>query len=105
MDKNEVIEKVKRYSSIVRDHFPVKMVILFGSYCTGKAREDSDIDVAVVMDKIADDCLETEAQLYKLRRSIDFRIEPVLIEENEKDPAGFFQEILNTGEVLYQKQL
>jgi predicted nucleotidyltransferase len=78
------------------------MVILFGSYCTGKAREDSDIDVAVVVDKIEDDCLESEAQLYKLRRNIDFRIEPVLIEKEERDPAGFFEEILNTGEVIYQ---
>ncbi|MCP5106830.1 MAG: nucleotidyltransferase domain-containing protein [bacterium] len=76
------------------------MVILFGSYCTGKAREYSDIDVAVVVDKIGGDCLESEAQLYKLRRGIDSRIEPVLIERGERDPAGFFEEILNTGEII-----
>jgi predicted nucleotidyltransferase len=102
MDKKEVIEKVRKYTRIVKKHFPVKMVILFGSYCTGQAREDSDIDVAVVVDKIENDTLESEAQLYKLRRSIDFKIEPVLFEKDERDPAGFFEEILNTGEIIYQ---
>jgi predicted nucleotidyltransferase len=102
MDKKEAVEKVRRYTAIVKNHFPVKMVILFGSYCTGKAREDSDIDVAVVVDKIEDNCLESETQLYKLRRDIDSRIEPVLIGKDERDPSGFFEEILNTGEIIYQ---
>ena len=102
MDKKEAVEKVRKYARIIKDYFPVKMVILFGSYCTGKARKDSDIDVAVVVDKVEDDLLESEAQLYKLRRGIDFRIEPVLIERDERDPGGFFEEILNTGEIIYQ---
>lgn len=102
MDKEEVIEKVKRYATIIRSHFPVKMVILFGSYARGNPRETSDIDVAVLVDKSNDDCLESEARLNRLRRSIDLRIEPVLFEEDEKDPEGFFEEILKTGEIIYQ---
>jgi len=102
VDKKEVIAKVKRYAAIVKEYFPVKMVILFGSYSKGNFREASDIDVAVVVDKIGDDCLESEARLNKLRRSIDLKIEPVLIEKDEKDPEGFFTEILNTGEIVYQ---
>ena len=102
MDKKEVIEKVKRYTEIVKEHFPVNMVILFGSYSRGTPGEASDIDVAVVVDRIEDDCLESEARLNRLRRTIDLRIEPVLIEKNEEDPEGFFEEILNTGEIIYQ---
>ncbi|HLP47014.1 MAG TPA: nucleotidyltransferase domain-containing protein, partial [Candidatus Kapabacteria bacterium] len=59
-------------------------------------------DVAVVVNKSSDDCLESEARLNRLRRSIDLRIEPVLFEEDEKDPEGFFEEVLKTGEIIYQ---
>jgi predicted nucleotidyltransferase len=102
MDKREVIDKVNRYADVIKAYFPVKMVILFGSYARGNPREASDIDVAVVVDQISDDCLESEAMLNRLRRSIDLRIEPVLIEKDEKDPEGFFEEIMRTGEIIYQ---
>lgn len=102
MDKEEVIDKVKRYTAIIKAYFPVKMVILFGSYAHGNPRKNSDIDVAVVVNKSSDDCLESEARLNRLRRSIDLRIEPVLFEEDEKDPEGFFEEVLKTGEIIYQ---
>jgi predicted nucleotidyltransferase len=102
MDKREVIDKVNRYADVIKAYFPVKMVILFGSYARGNPREESDIDVAVVVDQISDDCLESEARLNRLRRSIDLRIEPVLIETDEKDPEGFFEEIMRTGEIIYQ---
>lgn len=102
MDKKEVIEKVKRYTALIKEYFSVKMVILFGSYSRGNPGEASDIDVAVVVDKIGDDWLESEARLNRLRRSVDLRIEPVLIEKDEEDPEGFFEEILNTGEIIFQ---
>jgi predicted nucleotidyltransferase len=47
------------------------MVILYGSYSNGTARTDSDIDVAVVVDSIGDDLLDSEAALYRLRKTID----------------------------------
>lgn len=102
MDKREVIEKIKNYTELVRKSIPVKMVILFGSHSRESAKEDSDIDVAVVVEHFTGDYLESRAKLFRLRREIDCRIEPVLIEKDEKDPAGFFEEILNTGEIIYQ---
>jgi hypothetical protein len=41
--------------------------------------------------------------LFKLRRAVDFRIEPVLIEEDE-DKSGFLREILSTGHVVYSSE-
>ncbi|MCP5047162.1 MAG: HEPN domain-containing protein [bacterium] len=102
MDKIEVITKVKKYAEIVRKTFPVRMVILFGSYAKDCGREYSDIDVAVVVDHNDRDYLESRQQLFKLGTDIDCRIEPVLIERDQKDPSGFFEEILNTGEIVYQ---
>ena len=101
MDKREVIEKVKRYSDLVNIHFPtVKLIILYGSYAKSIAKKHSDIDIAVVVDKIDDDFLMLAAQLYKLRREIDARIEPILLEENN-DKSGFLEQILKDGEIIY----
>ena len=102
MDKKEVIEKVKKYTEEVKKIFPVRMVILFGSYAKNCAREHSDIDVAVVVDHNEKDYLESRRQLFKLRRDIDCKIEPVLIERDEKDLSGFFEEISATGEIVFQ---
>ena len=100
MDKEAVIEKLNEYVNLVREHFPVQKVILFGSYAKGTAREYSDIDVAVIVDKI-DDILESEYKLYELRRDIDEMIEPLIFEANGSDPSGFLEEIQKTGEVIY----
>jgi len=103
MDKREVIEKVKKYSDVVRSHFPVRLVILYGSYAKATAREDSDIDVAVVVSKIDEDFLRAEVKLYKLRRDVDERIEPILLEEGN-DQSGFLEQILENGEIIYSSQ-
>jgi predicted nucleotidyltransferase len=100
MDKKTVIERVKRYSDLVRKNFPVKKVILYGSYARGTQKTHSDIDVAVVLDHVEDDFLTAETRLYQLRRQIDVRIEPVLLEKIN-DKSGFLEEILKTGEIIY----
>lgn len=100
MDKSEIIEIVKRYAVIVGKHMKPQKIILYGSYAKDNWREDSDIEVAVVVDSVRGDFLENAALLYKLRRNIDDRIEPVLIESgNEK--SGFFAEIQKHGEVIF----
>ena len=100
MDKTTAIRHVKQYADVVRQNFNVKKVILYGSYSRGSARKDSDIDVAVVLSCIDEDFLMAEAKLFRLRREIDTRIEPVLLEESN-DKSGFLEEILKTGEVIY----
>jgi predicted nucleotidyltransferase len=100
MDKTTAIRHVKQYADVVRQNFNVKKVILYGSYSRGSARKDSDIDVAVVLSRIDEDFLMAEAKLFRLRRKIDTRIEPVLLEESN-DKSGFLEEILKTGEVIY----
>ncbi|MEP9410833.1 MAG: nucleotidyltransferase domain-containing protein [Candidatus Brocadia sp.] len=75
-------------------------MILYGSYAKGSARKDSDIDVAVILSSIDEDFLMSESKLFHLRRNIDARIEPVLLEE-QTIKADFWEGILKTGEIIY----
>lgn len=102
MDKREVLEKLKRFSEIVVEKYNPLKIVLFGSYAKGTNKEESDIDVAVIVEKINGSFLEKEAGLYKIRRNIDENIEPVLFEAGS-DKSGFLESILSYGEVIYQR--
>jgi len=99
MDKSEVISIVSKYKVLVSKHFDIENLILFGSYAKGNQKEDSDIDVAIVVNSITQDFFSYAPLLWKLRREIDDRIEPILIEKN-KDESGFLKEILKTGLII-----
>ena len=99
MDKNEVINIVSKYKLLVSKHFDIESMILFGSYAKGNQKDDSDIDVAIVVNSITQDFFSYAPLLWKLRREIDDRIEPILIEKN-KDESGFLKEILKTGLII-----
>jgi predicted nucleotidyltransferase len=96
MDKNEVINKVKQYKILLGKHFDIDSVYLFGSYAKDTNTEDSDIDVAVVVRNISDDFFSVNPLLWKLRRQVDDRIEPILIDINN-DRSGFLDEIKKNG--------
>lgn len=95
MGQNDVIDSVRRYKQLVLDNLGQARVYLFGSYSKGTAREDSDIDVAVVVPKVEDDFLKTSSMLWMLTWNINTLIEPVLIEEGH--PSPLYDEIMRTG--------
>ena len=96
MDKGEAIKKVKQYKTLLEAHFDLESVYLFGSYANDTNRDDSDIDVAVIVNNVSGDFFAINPLLWKLRREIDDRIEPVLIEKNH-DESGFLDEVKLTG--------
>lgn len=96
MDKSEVIKKVKEYRLLLQNYFQLEGVYLFGSYASDTNRPDSDIDVAVVVNNISGDYFSFTPLLWKLRRQIDDRIEPVLIDKSD-DRSGFYEEIKKNG--------
>lgn len=101
MDKTEIVDKISLYKQLLQEKFghsslQIEQVFLFGSYARGTEREDSDIDVAIVVDELGEDYFTVTPLLWKLRRSIDERIEPFLFEKG-KDQSGFLQEIMKTG--------
>jgi len=96
MDNKEIIDKLKKYKKLLAKHMVFDQLILYGSYAKGNAHKDSDVDVAVVVEELSGDYFSTRPLLWKIRREIDDRIEPVLIEKNH-DESGFLSEILKTG--------
>ena len=96
MDKNEAIKKVKQYKLLLKNYFNLDAVYLFGSYARDNFREDSDIDVAIIVSNISGDFFSVNPLLWKLIRQVDDRIEPVLIDRNN-DRSGFLEEIIRNG--------
>ncbi len=85
-----------QYKLLLGNHFDLESVYLFGSFANGTNREDSDIDVAVVVKNISEDYFAVNPLLWKLRRQVDDRIEPILIDKNN-DKSGFLDEIKRNG--------
>jgi predicted nucleotidyltransferase len=96
MDHAEVIKKLQLYKKLLAQHMIFDELILYGSYAKGNARKDSDVDVAVVVKKLSGDYFSTRPLLWKIRREVDDRIEPILIEKDH-DESGFLSEIIKNG--------
>jgi len=102
MDK-KIVEIAKLYAQKVRNHMPVRMVVLYGSYVNGTASRDSDIDIAVVVDKFRGDYLKASADLFALVRGINKRIEPVLLSK-KNDKSDFLAGLLKQGKIIYESK-
>jgi predicted nucleotidyltransferase len=100
MVADAIIDAVREYADVVRNRFPVKRVILYGSFARGTQRPGSDIVVAIILTEPPADILEAEVELFKLRRNIDLRIEPIIVEE-EPDLSGFYENISQYGTIIY----
>ena len=103
LDKAKVREIASDYSGEVRKIMNPDKVILFGSYADGNPREESDIDIAIlVRDFDEESWYNARILLQKIRRNRFFLdVEPHLLDETH-DPSGFVEHVVNTGEIIYQ---
>lgn len=95
MDKEQAINLAKRYKEMVAEELPLKALYLYGSYSKGNYRADSDIDIAVIVERLDDDYFKDTPLLWKLRRKISNLIEPVLLTEDLDNPL--YCDIRKTG--------
>jgi predicted nucleotidyltransferase len=79
--------------------FYLYSAFLFGSYAKNTQREDSDIDIAIVLEDLDDsNRFNTQVQLMLLAADIDSRIEAHPISKNRMNQSNpFAAEILKTG--------
>lgn len=95
MDKKQAIELARKYKALVAAHIPVKALYLFGSYSKGNHTDDSDIDIAVVVERHSDNYFEDTPLLWRIGRKVSYLIEPVLLTEDHDNPL--YSDIIKTG--------
>jgi uncharacterized protein len=101
MVDQEILNTVKHYVMLIPEEVGVKKAYLFGSFASGKEREESDIDIAVIVENMTD-FFSTQRLLMRLRRNIDLRIEPHPIMEQDFNSSNpFAWEIEKTGIKVY----
>ena len=96
MAENEVLNVAKEYANAVRKVIDAKAIFLYGSHAKGTATENSDIDIAVVVDRVHGDYLTLVSKLWGLTREVSHEIEPVLLAEADSQ-SGFLQTVERTG--------
>ena len=97
MDKGEALKIARTYINSISTRYSIKQAILFGSFAKGTNHDDSDIDIAIIVNNIVD-IIDTQIDLMKLRRKIDLRIEPhpfMVSDFNQSNPV--VNEILKYG--------
>lgn len=103
---DQIVNLVKRYiAELERNEIPIRKAILFGSYAKGYAKEESDIDVALVSEVFSGDRFEDRRKIIPLRRKIDNRIEPHPFKPEDFENGGILvEEIRKTGVVIPLKK-
>ena len=96
MAEEKVVNIAKQYAVAVRKDMDANSIFMYGSHAKGTATKDSDIDIAVVVNKVPGVYLDAVSLLWKLTRSIDHDIEPVLLTAAD-DESGFLQTVQQTG--------
>ena len=92
---------------LVEKYSPLK-IILFGSNVSGKASIESDIDLLIIKEtkeRFLDRWMKVRSILADPNRKIPVEtivITPIELENRLKIGDQFFNEIVNTGKVLYE---
>jgi len=99
MDKG-ITRTIRQYiNSVAKQQPGLISAFVFGSYAKDKQRDESDIDVALVIDNLSDnDRFDTQVKLMILASQIDTRIEPHPISKEDLISNNpFAVEIRRTG--------
>ena len=98
---------INQYVSDVKAVMPIDKVYVYGSYATGTAQWDSDVDLCFFSDNFANEnIMQVIEQLYKLKRRYSKLIclEPNAFPSSEiENDNPFVKEILRTGAEIYSR--
>lgn len=101
IEKSAIQKEIASFYNLIKGAYPVKKIILYGSYAKGVATKDSDIDIGVIID-LPDDVnkVKITSNLFHLARRIDTHIEPLCIlwsEYKNHERGSILAEIIKTG--------
>lgn len=98
-------DKIELIVDRVTEKYDPKAIIVFGSVARGDSTEDSDLDIAIIMDS---DLSEHERNVMlrvcigSIGMAMDLLVfTPEEIEAERDDDSSIISEIMRTGEVVY----
>jgi len=103
----ELNSLLAQFLSVSQKNISVKEMYLFGSYATGRAHHESDIDAAVVSDEFQGSGFFDRKKLtdiiisetYPKLEFVDIQVHPFSMNEfNDSDPLA--EEVLKTGKKI-----
>ncbi len=99
---------IRRYVQQLAREFSPERVILFGSYATGKATEDSDVDLLVIMQhekpRNVEQAVEIGIRLHA-RFPLDLLVRrPTELRRRLEEGDSFLRDAVTDGKVLYQTE-
>ena len=97
LDRDEVLEKLKKVCEIAIEKFPnIKEILLFGSFAKGEIHGLSDIDLIIVEyeNKEKDPFKRIKPYFFLFSEYLDIPVDIIVIEEREKSSfEKLFKEI------------
>lgn len=99
-EKDSLIRDVKKYIDVLRANgISVDRALLFGSWARGTAREESDVDVALVSSVFTGDRFMDRRKIVPFQRETNTSIEPMPFRPEDFAAGGILvQEIRQYGE-------
>ena len=102
MSKREAKKIAQQYAQVLKKHhIQFSDMYLFGSYANGNPLLESDIDIALVVNRVRSrkDYMDTKMRLWEIALEVDSRIEPILLEKKDfgKDATTMAYQIQKTG--------
>jgi uncharacterized protein len=98
--RDEIVNQISRLAGELRRHnIRVNKAVLFGSHAKGTARDDSDIDVAIVSDDFEGVRFLDRQKInpYLIHYNCRFDIHPYRAGEFNPSSSWFVKEILKDG--------
>lgn len=96
----KIIEKLKDYFSCKAEELGIEAAFLFGSFAHGFEKEESDVDIAVVLNEEAEKDRESAFEVvtelsYRLSALIGRETQVVLIDKDFSRPMLFYNAIVH----------
>jgi predicted nucleotidyltransferase len=98
--KSDVVITVKKIINRISFKYDIHGVYLFGSYANGEQTEESDIDVAIILNEKVD--FDKDFEIFKEAQNFNLDLEPVVysVSEFNNDLTDIIVEIKQKGEKI-----
>jgi len=97
-----VYQVVTDFARQVKSLYQIKAVYIYGSHIKGLATENSDIDVAIIVEPVTDnEYSNIFGELFNIAAHYDANLEPnLLIDDGEYCRYSFLAEVMETGQLV-----